>query len=495
MRTTPRTKAQRLAELLLELKRRNISAAVETPDGTRFDTNSETSATAIPYCPHTPTVKQAALHALDHTLEVFFGGAARGGKTDGALQAALRYVHVPDFAALVVRRNYKQLLLPDGVLSRANEWLLGKPGVRWVEKEHSFVFDCPGGGHSRITFGHIEHENDKYQYQGARFQLVVPEEVTHFSASQYRYLFSRLSRPSSGPLAEVPLRMRPTGNPGGVGHFWVYNRFINPETRDPDAVFLPSFLQDNPHEDAAAYTASLDRLDPVERKQLLEGVWDAVQKGDIFVTDRILLLDAVPPGLVQLVRFWDCAATEEPTPTGEKNLDPDFTASCLMGIATDQSVCILDVTEDRWDVGELPMRMVLQADADGRGTSVRIEEEGGSSGKLATRVYETALGGYDVGGIRSTGAKTVRARPLSAAVFNRKVSVVRGPRTKRLLELLHSFPYVSHDDVIDACTGAYNFLAEQQTGETKVHNVPIPSRTGGLRDLVLPDVRGLMRGR
>ena len=299
----------------------------------------------------------------------------------------------------------------------------------------------------------------------------------------------------TGPLSKVPLRMRPTGNPGGVGHYWVYNRFINPETRVSDAMFLPSMLDDNPHEDAEAYIRSIGKLDPVEQAQLLRGVWDAVQPGDLFKTDRILLLDEIPPGLIQWVRFWDMAATEEPSVTGEKDDDPDYTASCWMGIAADRSVVICDATEDRWDVGELPERTRMHAEADGRATSIRIEEEGGHSGKLATRVYETALSGFDVAGVRSTGSKTVRAKPLSAAVYNRQVSLVRGKLSKRLIEVLHSFPYGAHDDLVDACTGAYNFLTSEQVGDVKVHRVQPHMRTAALRHLMGPDARGLTRNR
>lgn len=446
----------------------------------------------IPFCPHTPTAKQRELHALDHILEVFFGGAARGGKTDGALQTALRYVHVPGYAALVCRRNYNQLTLPDGVLARANDWLRGKPGVSWDHELPGFVFQCPGGGTSSLTFGHLEHEDSKYRYQGSRFQCIVMEELTHFTGSMYRYMFSRLDRPAVGPLSQVPLRMRSTGNPGGIGHFWVWSRFINPETREAGIVFLPSFLADNQHVDQAAYRASLAKLSPVEQAQLLEGVWDALAEGDVFKTDRIILLDVAPPNLTAFVRFWDCAATPEATRTGERKDKGDFTASCRMGVANDRSYVILDATEDKWDVGELPQRMLLQADEDGRATAVRIEEEGGHSGKLATHVYKDFIKGYSVDGIRSTGSKLERAKPLSAAVFNRQVSIVRGPKTRRLLDYLHAYPYVSHDDMIDACSGAFNFLASEYAGEFKLEPVRSTTlRTAGLRQLMGASTRNL----
>jgi hypothetical protein len=46
------------------------------------------------YCPNIPTAKQLAF-LLCPRLEVFFGGAAGPGKTEGLLMGALQYVEQP----------------------------------------------------------------------------------------------------------------------------------------------------------------------------------------------------------------------------------------------------------------------------------------------------------------------------------------------------------------------------------------------------------------
>src|SRR6185295_14152306 len=70
------------------------------------------------------SAKQAAFLSLD-CLEAGYGGAAGGGKSDAILAGALQYVDVPGYAALILRRTYAQLTLPDSIMDRAHQWLGG----------------------------------------------------------------------------------------------------------------------------------------------------------------------------------------------------------------------------------------------------------------------------------------------------------------------------------------------------------------------------------
>src|SRR5690242_15967361 len=74
------------------------------------------------WIPHQPTPTQAAFLSLP-SREAMFGGAAGGGKSDALLMAALQYVDMPDYSALLLRRSYSDLALPEGIMSRAHEWL------------------------------------------------------------------------------------------------------------------------------------------------------------------------------------------------------------------------------------------------------------------------------------------------------------------------------------------------------------------------------------
>lgn len=262
------------------------------------DPAADPFAVRIPYCPHSPEIPQHAFLLLDDlgVLEALYGGAAGGGKSDALLMGALRYVEVPGYAALLLRRTYPELSQADGLMARAEEWLAGTD-ARWKDTEHTWVF--PSG--ARLQFGYLASRNDRLRYQGGAYQFIGFDELTQFRELDYRYLLSRLRRPSGlgtgAPLARVPLRMRAATNPGGPGHEWAKRRFIDrlPDPDDPAdtpeaaeaRIFIPAKLEDNPHLDQEAYRRSLAGLPRVERAQLLAGDWD-VDTGDrVYPTDAV----------------------------------------------------------------------------------------------------------------------------------------------------------------------------------------------------------------
>lgn len=231
------------------------------------------------YCPHTPHPRQREFLELD-CLEALYGGAAGGGKSDALLMAALQYVHVPGYSALLLRRTFPELRGDDGLIERAAEWL-SPTDARWSASELCWTF--PSG--ASLRFGHMQHEADKTRYQGHALQFVGYDETTHFLESQWTYLLTRIRRPAEGPLSKVPLRLRGGTNPGGIGHEWVRKRFgittqgaqaaedaTNRETGELRR-FVPAKLPDNPSLDIESYRRSFTAVDEVTRDQLERGLW------------------------------------------------------------------------------------------------------------------------------------------------------------------------------------------------------------------------------
>lgn len=234
------------------------------------------------YAPHPGPQTLAHQRAAD---ELLYGGAAGGGKSRWArAMAVLHCLRYPGIRVIIFRRTF-----PD--LRRSVEGPLRAempPGVaRYNKTEHAWTF----ANGSILELAYLRRETDVENYQGAEYQLVIFEEVTHFTESQYRYMKSRLR--VAGPVADMLRRdgLRPrmiaTGNPGGVGHLWVKARFVDlapagrvfrvrPTLDDPNPgtrLYLPAKATDNPSLNAE-YLQELDQLPPDLRAALRDGSWD-----------------------------------------------------------------------------------------------------------------------------------------------------------------------------------------------------------------------------
>lgn len=221
------------------------------------------------YCPHIPDpIKDAQQYQFvnDDRKELLYGGAAGGGKSDAILMSALKYVEVPGYAALLLRRTFRDLNQPDSLIPRSKEWLR-HTDAKWDGNSTRWTF--PSG--ATLTFGYMARDDDVYQYQSAAYQFVGYDELTQFSELQYTYLFSRMRRKQG---STIPIRMRGATNPGGIGHRWVKDRFVDQPATD-DRAFIPSKLSDNRHVDREQYREELKELDEHTRKQLEEGDWTA----------------------------------------------------------------------------------------------------------------------------------------------------------------------------------------------------------------------------
>lgn len=365
------------------------------------------------YIPQLPTPKQLAFLLLPHQ-EALFGGAAGGGKSSALLMAALQYVDVPNYAALILRKTLTDLKQPGALLDRAHQWLTGTP-ARWEGSTHTWVFPTvyPDGSSAppaKITFGYIGESQANLRYQGIEIQYCAFDETTQHQEDDYRYLFSRL-RKLACPIhltqggkpvyvdgcefcdqqRNLPLRMRGATNPGGPGGAWVKKRFkIGPhiERRVAEATgekvryighhkqrpFIPSFAADNPHLDLESYAAALDELDPTTREQLKEGRWDVSQDARFkrhwarYYSQRneyfCLGMDGSGPmhHLDSLQRIFvtvDPAASSRHGPgdilTWKK--EPSYTVIAVWGVTRDYNLLWLDMIRFRREVPEIIMAM------------------------------------------------------------------------------------------------------------------------------------------
>lgn len=407
------------------------------------------------YIVHTPYPKQAAFMLLD-CKEAFYGGAAGGGKSDALLMCALQYVDTPGYAAIIFRKSFADLIKPGALIDRAlawlSPWILTKE-IRWVEKEKKLVF--PSG--AIVQFGYLETPRDRFNYQGGEYQFIGFDEVTHIYKICYTYMFSRLRRLKG---VQIPLRVRAASNPPDDGDDaeWVYNRFVNEETKKPHVVFIPAGMDDNPFLDKDSYVESLEELDPVQRARLRDGVWTIVRKGNMFKRDWFEYVDNVPQGR-RRVRFWDCASTEVDLAAKRKGKDPDWTVGFLMS-EKGGIYYIEDIEHIQFSSMNVEQLQKRTAKTDGYWTRVREEQEPGSSGKYTIEKKQKEIfRGYAYEGVPSSGSKIQRAMPVSAAAERRVIKILRGCRNvDKFFNEIEGFPGAGHDDLVDGFSGAFNSL-------------------------------------
>ncbi|OBW61090.1 MAG: hypothetical protein A9183_03020 [Dehalococcoides mccartyi] len=371
--------------------------------------------------------------------EAFYGGAAGGGKSESLLMAALQYVDCPGYAAIIFRKSYAELILPGALMDRAREWLTGTD-AEWKESEKTWHF--PSG--ATITFGYLDNVSDIFRYQSAEFQFAGFDELTEFSERQYRFLFSRLRRPDN---SNIPLRIRSASNPGGAGHDWVKQRFVN-EGLSHGRIFIPAKLDDNPSLDRQAYIKSLNNLDPVTRQQLLNGDWSARTTGSMFKREWFRIVETAPANC-SYVRRWDLAATED-----GKGKDPDWTAGCLLGVSN-CNYYVKDMKRMRGSPQSVEALIKQTAQIDGVATRVFIEQEPGAGGKSLIDYYTRQLAGFTLRPDRPTADKTTRASPVSSQAEAGNIYLVNGLWINDFLDEIEAFPSGAHDDQVDALSGAF----------------------------------------
>lgn len=222
--------------------------------------------------------------------EAFFGGAAGGGKSDCLLRAALQYVHVPKYSALILRTSTTDLSLSGGLIPKSHQWLQGK--AHWNGNDKRWTF--PSG--ATLQFGYLSNSQDKFRYRSSEFQYIGFDELTDFTEEDYTFMFSRVRQTVD---IDVPERIRGASNPGGKGHDWVRNRFI-PRYLSEDLVnnnlkdvywidsgvedegpraSVPSKIRDNPAIDPVKYQKNLMHLSPVMRERMMNGDWTVMPAG------------------------------------------------------------------------------------------------------------------------------------------------------------------------------------------------------------------------
>lgn len=442
-----------------------------------------------------------------------YGGSAGGGKSFALLLEPLRHVTTnPKFAAVFFRRTMTQITNPGGLWDASTRIY---PLIGGQPKLDPMGWSWKNGG--KVRFAHLEHEQNKNNWQGSEIPLLCFDELTHFSESQFWYMVSR-NRSMSGVRGYV----RATCNPDADS--WVarfIEWWINPQTGFPiperagvlrwvirisdtlfwadareelieqfrgqvpnealqpkSVTFIPAKLTDNQALMKADpnYMANLLALPTVERERLLGGNWRIrPAAGLYFQRGWLKSLPAAPEG-TRWGRGWDLAAT----PKTELN-DPDFTESVLIGKMPNGSFIVADHTWMRGTpeaVEKEVLRIAKQDKTLGYDPVISLPKDPAQAGKAQAVNYARLLVGFNVritAEARSAqssavapsakAAKVSRFAPFSAQCESGNVFYIPGSWFEAWADRLESFPEASKDDCADATSRAFGVFLEEIKSE------------------------------
>lgn len=414
-----------------------------------------------------------------------FGGGAGGGKTYALLLEPLRHVFNPKFGAVIFRRTGVQVRQEGGLWDESETiypYFAGK-GLR-----QSMTWRFPSG--SSVRFAHMEHEKDRFEYQGAQIPLICFDELTHFTDKMFWYMLGR-NRSASGVAGYI----RGTCNPD-PDHFlrrlldwWIDNdtgfpiaeragkiryfvrkgddlvfadskaeliQKFGPEVQPKSITFIPANVYDNKIllQKDPGYLANLLALPLVDREQLLKGNWNVRPIAGMFFRRHYFgIVDAVPATIRARCRFWDRAATEQ-----RINPDADATVGLLLA-KDDAGLCYVeDMTRLYESPAKVNAAMLACAQQDPPGTIIGFHQDPGSAGVYEASDTAKLLAGYNVRFRPATGDKQTRAKPVSAQAEAGNIKLLRGKWNESFLRELEGFPDSAHDDAVDGLSGAFELL-------------------------------------
>jgi len=418
-----------------------------------------------------------------HADVAIYGGGAGSGKSFALLLEPLRYMRtVNGFGAVVFRRTSPQITNEGGLW---DESYLIYPALGAVPKESTLEWYFPPHG-NRLRFAHMEHEKNRFDWQGSQIPFIGFDELTGFTEEQFFYMFSR-SRSTCGVRPYIRATTNPDADswvaelitwwidqdtgfpiPARAGQLRWFIRVegtlvwadtpeelavLHPDIPPKSMTFVPALVHDNPAllSRDPSYLANLYALPPVERARLLGGNWKIrPEAGLVFNRGWFRIVDAVATDVIARIRYWDKAGTEG---------GGSYSAGVRMARTEQGLYFVEDVVRGQWSSARRNEVIKQTAQTDGLGCAIWSEQEPGSGGKESAEATIRMLAGWNVHAERPTGDKVTRAQPLSAQAEVGNVLLVQGAWNKAFLDELHGFPTGPQDDQVDGASGAFNKLA------------------------------------
>ncbi len=212
--------------------------------------------------------------------ELLFGGARGGGKSHFLLGDFLQDVerYQSHWQGILFRKTYPEL----ADLIRESHLIYPRSGGVWREGDYSWTW--PSG--AKLRFRHAERVRDIGNYQGHQYPWIGFDELGNLADPDIYHGMKACLRWAPMPIPTK--RIRSSANPGGAGHGWIKDYFIDHcqtghvprvDVTKHRVMFIPSKVTDNLIL-LANDPGYVDRLRGVGSEQLvkawLSGDWNAI---------------------------------------------------------------------------------------------------------------------------------------------------------------------------------------------------------------------------
>lgn len=416
-----------------------------------------------------------------------YGGSAGGGKTYALLLEPLWHHDLKYFNGVIFRKNANQVRNPGGLWDDSQtlyRHFYGNPRQSVLE------WDFPSG--SKIKFAHMDLEKDKYSWQGSQICFIGFDELTHFSQGQFFYMLSR-NRSTCGikPYIRATCNPDPDSWVRKLIDWWIdeetgyaipersgvvrYFIVIGDETkwgetkqdlleRYPNSLpksltFIASTIFDNKIllKSDPGYLANLQALPKFEREQLLFGNWNIRPTAGMFFQKSYFEVIKYAPKITQKVRYWDRASTKKT----ESN-DPDYTVGLLLEKDTNNLFYVTDIVRIQETPLNVQNAIKNTASQDGINVRIGIEQDPGQAGVAEADYLLRQLSGFSVKAYKATKDKVTRALPVSSQAEAGNIKILDSKWNDDFFRELENFPQGSHDDIVDALSGAFSMFNEEK---------------------------------
>lgn len=425
---------------------------------------------------------------------IIYGGGAGCGKSHCALLKALGQIKDPHFRAVFIRQTRTQLTQSGGLFDEAKQ--MYKPfKPKFHEQKLSATF--PSG--AVISFAGLDRAEDRYNFDGGQYSLVVFDEAQHQQEVSVLYLMSRLRSkaqmssqlvmtcnplynsflrnwvewhldPETGvPLPERDGVIRYFTNDGGKVVFTLTKEEMLekcPHIKEEHILtitFISANIYDNPIgiQKNPKYLAFLLGLKRVEKMRLLEGSWYAKEEAaGYFKGEWVEIVSLREPVVQKRCRAWDLSGSIP----SESNKNPDWTAGVLMSRDRYGKYCIEDVVRFRDRAHGVLEKIIQTAIHDGPDVDIIIPADPGAAGKAYAQsiVRELAERGFYARIFQASQSKVLRFQPFAAVAEAGHVTMVRGPWNDEYIDELECFDGSRNikDDQCDATSDAFKHLAQ-----------------------------------